>query len=90
MGPLGMLYESGSRPLRRGNGFPRGPGDPWRQQSTQAHLFRRVTPDLYVPKYQAKVAAFFDKLLDTKYAEKPFMRHYLDYYWDIYRTCISA
>lgn len=46
--------------------------------------FSGVTPDLYAPKYQAKVVAFFDKLLDSKHANKPFMRHYLDYYWDIY------
>src|SRR5271165_376337 len=46
--------------------------------------FTGVTPDLYSPKYQAKVVAFFDKLLDPKHAGKPFMRHYLDYYWDIY------
>jgi hypothetical protein len=46
--------------------------------------FSGVTPDLYGPKYQAKVVAFFDKLLDPKHADKPFMRHYLDYYWDIY------
>jgi hypothetical protein len=46
--------------------------------------FTGVTPDLYVPKYQAKVVAFFDKLFDPEHAGKPFMRHYLDYYWDIY------
>jgi len=46
--------------------------------------FTGVTPDLYAPKYQAKVVDFFDKLLDPKFADKPFMRHYLDYYWDIY------
>src|SRR5271167_183494 len=46
--------------------------------------FTGVTPDLYAPKYQAKVVAFFDKLLDPMFADKPFMRHYLDYYWDIY------
>ena len=46
--------------------------------------FTGVTPDLYAPKYQAKVVDFFDELLDPKYADKPFMRHYLDYYWDIY------
>jgi len=46
--------------------------------------FAGVTPDLYAPKYQAKVVTFFDKLLDSKHANKPFMRHYLDYYWDIY------
>ena len=46
--------------------------------------FAGVTPDLYGPKYQAKVVDFFDKLLDPKFADKPFMRHYLDYYWDIY------
>jgi hypothetical protein len=46
--------------------------------------FTGVTPDLYAPKYQAKVVDFFDKLLDAKYADKPFMRHYLDDYWDLY------
>jgi hypothetical protein len=43
-----------------------------------------VTPDLYKPMYSPKVVAFFDKLLDQQFANKPFMRHYLDYYWDIY------
>jgi hypothetical protein len=43
-----------------------------------------VTPDLYRPMYGPKVVAFFDRLLDPKFAGKPFMRHYLDYYWDIY------
>ncbi len=46
--------------------------------------FSGVTPDLYGPKYQAKVVAFFDRLLHPKHAGKPFMRHYLDYYWDLY------
>ena len=46
--------------------------------------FTGVTPDLYAPKYQAKVVSFFDALLDPEFSDKPFMRHYLDYYWDIY------
>jgi hypothetical protein len=46
--------------------------------------FSGVTPDLYKPMYSAKVAAFFDKLMDPKFANKPFMRHYLDYYFDLY------
>jgi hypothetical protein len=46
--------------------------------------FSAVTPDLYKPMYSAKVTAFFDKLLDQQFANKPFMRHYLDYYFDIY------
>ena len=46
--------------------------------------FAGVTPDLYAPKYQAKVVDFLDKLLDPQHADKPFMRHYLDDYWDIY------
>jgi len=46
--------------------------------------FSGVSPDLYGPKYQDKVVAFFDRLLDQKHAGTPFMRHYLDYYWDIY------
>src|SRR5271157_3394779 len=37
--------------------------------------FSAVTPDLYVPKYQKKVVAFFDALLDPTFADKPFMRH---------------
>src|SRR6516225_4274200 len=46
--------------------------------------FSAVTPDLYKPMYSAKVTAFFDKLLDPQFANKPFMRHYLDYYFDVY------
>jgi hypothetical protein len=46
--------------------------------------FSAMTPDLYAPKYQKKVEAFFDELLDPQFAGKPFMRHYLDYYFDIY------
>src|ERR1700756_498017 len=42
-----------------------------------------VTPDLYRPMYGDKVVAFFDQLLDPKFAGRPFMRHYLDYYFDI-------
>jgi cytochrome P450 len=43
-----------------------------------------VTPDLYKPMYSAKVAQFFDKLLDGKNAGRPLMRPYLDYYFDMY------
>lgn len=46
--------------------------------------FSALTPDLYRSMYQAKVVAFFDRLLDAQYARKPFMRRYLDYYFDIY------
>src|SRR6516162_9623280 len=46
--------------------------------------FSGVTPDLYKPMYSSKVVAFFDKLLDQQFANKPFMRHYLDYYWDLH------
>jgi hypothetical protein len=46
--------------------------------------FTAVTPDLYKPMYSAKVVGFFDKLLDQQFANKPFMRHYLDYYFDLY------
>ncbi len=46
--------------------------------------FSAVTPDLYQPMYQEKVVAFFDRLMDDKFANRPFMRHYLDYYFDIY------
>jgi hypothetical protein len=46
--------------------------------------FSAVTPDLYRPMYGEKVTAFFDQLMNPKFADKPFMRHYLDYYFDIY------
>ena len=46
--------------------------------------FSAVTPDLYKPMYSEKVMVFFDQLLDPKFADKPFMRHYLDYYFDLY------
>ena len=46
--------------------------------------FSAVTPDLYKPMYGATVTAFFDKILDQQFANKPFMRHYLDYYFDLY------
>jgi len=46
--------------------------------------FSAVTPDLYKPMYGAKVTTFFNKLLDQQFANKPFMRHYLDYYFDLY------
>ena len=46
--------------------------------------FSAVTPDLYRPMYGPKVVVFFDKLMDQKFANKPFMRHYLDYYFDLY------
>ncbi|ATM94490.1 Uncharacterised protein [Yersinia frederiksenii] len=46
--------------------------------------FSAVTPDLYRPMYGDKVVAFFDQLMEPQFANKPFMRHYLDYYFDIY------
>jgi len=46
--------------------------------------FSAVTPDLYGPVYRDKVTTFFDLLMSAQFANKPFMRHYLDYYWDVY------
>jgi hypothetical protein len=46
--------------------------------------FSALTPDLYRPMYGDKVVTFFNRLLDARYAEKPFMRHCLDDYFDIY------
>lgn len=46
--------------------------------------FSAMTPDLYGPMYQPKVAAFLDQLMDAQHAGKPFMRHYLDHYFDLY------
>jgi hypothetical protein len=34
--------------------------------------------------YGEKVTAFFDQLMNPEFSDKPFMRHYLDYYFDIY------
>jgi hypothetical protein len=45
--------------------------------------FSGVTPDLYKPMYSPKVVAFLDKLMDQRFAGRPFMRHYLDYYFDL-------
>ncbi len=67
-----------------GHGVSPAPRETWRQQSSQADLHIRCTPDLYCPLYQDKVATFFDVLLDRKFAGRPLMRHYLDYYRDIY------
>lgn len=46
--------------------------------------FSGVTPDLYKPMYGPKVVTFFDRLMDAQFANRPFMRHYLDYYFDLY------
>jgi cytochrome P450 len=46
--------------------------------------FSAMTPDLYKPMFSAKVTAFFDNILDQPFANRPFMRHYLDYYFDLY------
>jgi hypothetical protein len=43
-----------------------------------------VTPDLYDAMYREKVVAFFDHLFDPRFAAQPLMRHYLDYYFDLY------
>jgi cytochrome P450 len=43
-----------------------------------------LTPDLYQPMYQNKVAAFFDRLFDPQRANQPLMRQYLDIYFDLY------
>ncbi len=43
-----------------------------------------VTPDLYDAMYREKVVAFFDHLFDPRFAGQPLMRHYLDYYFDLY------
>src|SRR5215469_149081 len=42
-----------------------------------------LTPDLYDTMYHDKVVAFFDQLFDAKFAGRPLMRHYLDYYFDL-------
>ncbi|CNF20138.1 twin-arginine translocation signal domain-containing protein [Yersinia nurmii] len=46
--------------------------------------YSAVTPDLYQPMYQEKIAAFFDLLMEPQFADKPFMRHYADNYVDVY------
>ena len=50
--------------------------------------FSAVTPDLYKPMYSAKVTAFFDKLLDQQFANKPshaaLPRLLLRIYWHVH------
>ena len=82
---LGMLYEDWKPTPEDGvTVFLEGLENRGDNNLRKRIYFTGVTPDLYAPKYQAKVIAFFDELLAPKFAGKPFMRHYLDYYWDIY------
>jgi hypothetical protein len=82
---LGMLYEDWKPSPDDGvTVFLEGLENRGDNNLRKRIYFTGVTPDLYAPKYQAKVVAFFDKLLDPEYAGKPLMRRYLDYYWDIY------
>lgn len=61
----------------------------WKTDNLRKRIyFSAVTPDLYAPMYSGKVVAFFDQLMAPQFAGKPFMRHYLDYYFDIYGICI--
>ena len=82
---LGMLYEDWKPTPSEGvTVFLEGLENRGDNNLRKRIYFTGVTPDLYAPKYQAKVVAFFDELLDPKHAGKPLMRRYLDYYWDIY------
>ncbi len=82
---LGMLYEDWKPTPDDGvTVFLEGLENRGDNNLRKRIYFTGVTPDLYPSKYQAKVVAFFDKLLDQEYAGKPLMRRYLDYYWDIY------
>jgi hypothetical protein len=82
---LGMLYEDWKPTPSDGvTVFLEGLENRGDNNLRKRIYFSGVTPDLYAPKYQVKVVAFFDQLLNPKHASKPFMRHYLDYYWDIY------
>ena len=85
MGLLGdALRRVEADPFGWRDSFPRGLENRGANNLRKRIYFTGVTPDLYAPKYKAKVVAFFDRLLDPKHADKPFMRHYLDYFWDIY------
>ncbi len=76
---MGRAFDVASVTLREGE--LSGCGD---NNLRKRIYFSAVTPDLYRPMYSGKVVAFFDKLLDRQFADKPFMRHYLDYYFDLY------
>ena len=81
----GLIYHDWRADPRGGrDGFSSGSRKTRRQQPSQENLLFGVTPDLYKPMYGAKVVAFFDKVLDQQFANKPFMRLYLDYYFDLY------
>jgi hypothetical protein len=82
---LGMLYEDWKPTPSEGvTVFLEGLENRGDNNLRKRIYFTGVMPDLYAPKYQAKVVAFLDELLDPKHAGKPLMRRYLDYYWDIY------
>src|ERR1700721_1546397 len=81
----GLLYEDWKPTPSAGvNVFLEGLENRGDDNLRKRIYFPGVSPALYAPKYQAKVVDFFDKLLDSKHADKPFMRHYLDDYWDLY------
>jgi len=62
----------------------------WRSVATitAQTIYSCCDTDLYSPMYGDKVVAFLEELMaSAKFDDKPFMRHYLDYF-DIYWICI--
>jgi hypothetical protein len=81
----GLIYESWKpTPAEGVTVFLQGLEERGDNNLRKRIYFSAVTPDLYRPMYRDKVVVFFDRLLDQQYAGKPFMRHYLDNYFDIY------
>jgi hypothetical protein len=81
----GLIYESWTpTPAEGVTVFLQGLEERGDNNLRKRIYFSALTPDLYRPMYGGKVVAFFDRLVDAQYAGKPFMRHYPDYYFDIY------
>lgn len=82
----GLLYDSW-RPTPEQDGLSvflqgyekRGP------DNARKKIYMSATsPDLYEPFYRPKVARFLDDLLDPSAAGRPFMRQYVESYFDLY------
>jgi cytochrome P450 len=82
---LGLIYRDWKRTPEEGvMVFMQGLENRGDNNLRKRIYFSAVSPDLYKPVYRAKVTAFFHKLLDQKFADRPFIRHYLDHYFDLY------
>ncbi|MEL7227379.1 MAG: hypothetical protein AAGL17_21750, partial [Cyanobacteria bacterium J06576_12] len=82
----GMLYDSWEPNLEEDglSVFIQGYENRGDDNRRKKIYYSAMTPDLYAPFYQAKVASFFDRLFEPSRANQPLMRQYLDIYFDLY------